>query len=223
MMKGERMYRLNFEMLVIQLVAVVLAMSIHEMAHGLAAYFLGDSTAKARGRVSLNPLAHIDWLGIICLMFFGFGWAKPVPINPYNYKDPKSGMVWTAFAGPIANFVLSFVCVFLFTLIASISGSFAYSTIGSFILSLLSNTAVVSAGFGIFNLLPIPPLDGSRIFWAFLPDRDYYRVNNPPQWVTFAIFILIFSGLLSYPLSLMRSTLIGWMSSASTAIVGLFL
>ncbi|MGM9960687.1 MAG: site-2 protease family protein [Allobaculum sp.] len=209
----------NLQMIVIQVVAVILAMSIHEMAHGLAAYALGDATAKARGRVSLNPFAHIDWLGLFCLMFFGFGWAKPVPINPYNYKDPKSGMVWTAFAGPIANFVLSFVCVFLFTVIANFTGSFAYQTVGSFILSLLSNTAIISAGFGIFNLIPIPPLDGSRIFWAFLPDRDYYRVNNPPRWVTIAIFVLIFSGILSRPLSLMRGTLINWMESASIALL----
>lgn len=214
----------NFDlrMISIYLIAVFLSMTLHEMAHGLVSYWLGDSTARARGRISLNPLHHIDWIGLLCLLLFGFGWAKPVPVNPNEYKDPKTGMVWTAFAGPMANFLLSMICTFLFYCVALFSGSFASGPVGSYLVSLLSATASMSAGFGIFNLIPIPPLDGARIFWAFLPDRDYFRVNNPPAWVSLLFMVLIFSGLFNYPLTIMRSTLLQWMSSASIWLLSLF-
>ncbi|WP_230228436.1 site-2 protease family protein [Allobaculum mucilyticum] len=205
----------DLRMISIYLIAVLLSMSLHEMAHGLMAYWMGDATAKSRGRVSLNPFAHIDWLGLLCLLLFGFGWAKPVPVDPSRYKDPKAGMVWTAFAGPMMNFILSFVCVLLFEVLVIFSGSFTSTAVGSYLISLLSSTAIMSAGFGLFNLIPIPPLDGARIFWAFLPDDMYFRVNNPPAWVNFLFLIVIFSGLLSSPLASMRSTLIGWMESGA--------
>lgn len=213
----------DLKMISIYLIAVILSMSLHEMAHALVSYWMGDDMAKARGRISLNPLSHIDWLGMLCLLLFGFGWAKPVPVDPSRYKDPKAGMVWTAFAGPMMNFLLSFVCIFLFVLLTAFSGSFVSSAVGSYIISLLATTANLSAGFGIFNLIPIPPLDGSRIFWAFLPDRDYFKINNPPAWVSFVFLLVIFSGLLDSPLFMMRSTLIGWMQSGAVWLVSFFL
>ena len=102
----------NLEYIVSLVIAVILAMSIHEMAHGLVSYWLGDPTAKLQGRISLNPFAHIDWLGVLCLLLFHFGWAKPVPVDSSYYKDRKTGIIWTSFAGPIANFLLAFICVF---------------------------------------------------------------------------------------------------------------
>ena len=95
-------------------IAVILSMSIHETAHGLVSYWMGDPTAKLEGRLSLNPFKHVDWLGLVCLLICGFGWAKPVPIDARYYKDAKTGIIWTSCAGPVANFLLSFICVFLF-------------------------------------------------------------------------------------------------------------
>ncbi len=209
----------DFKMIIIYLIAVLLSLSIHEMAHALASYWLGDTTAKSSGRISLNPFHHIDWTGFICLLLFGFGWAQPVPINPYEYKDPRLGTAWSAFAGPLANFILAFVCIFCFDLLALFSRSFVMTSFGSFLISLLSTTALMSTGFGVFNLIPIPPLDGAKVFWAFLPDRYYFRLNNPPTWITLAFFVLIASGLFVEPLNLMRSTLVGWMDNGALWLI----
>lgn len=205
---------LDFESVIIQVLAVIFAMSIHEMAHALMSYTLGDQLAKRSGRLSLNPFHHIDWAGLACLLLFGFGWAKPVPVDPRYYKDPKAGMVWTAFAGPMANFLLSFVCIMFYYMLAGVAPAFALSNpIGTFLMRLLSVTAVISAGFGIFNLIPVPPLDGAKVFWAFLPDKDYFKFQHPNQWMYLLFLVLIFSGVITQPLGLMRNTLIDWMST----------
>ena len=107
-----RLAGLSISELLMMIIAVILSMSVHELAHGLVSYWLGDPSAKYAGRLSLNPLRHIDWLGMFCLLAFGFGWARPVPIDSRYYKDPKSRIIWTSFAGPLANFLLGFVCVF---------------------------------------------------------------------------------------------------------------
>lgn len=146
-----------------------------------------------------------------------------MPIDPWHYKDPKAGSVWTAFAGPMANFILSFVCILIFEILVYFTGGFVSTAVGSFLISTLSTTAILSAGFGIFNLIPVPPLDGAKVFWAFLPDREYFRLNNPPAWVNLLFMVVIFSGILSSPLSIMRSTLIGWMESGALAIVRLLI
>ena len=104
---------LSIQSICIRVIAVILAMGIHESAHGLVSYWFGDPTAKEEGRLTLNPLAHVDWAGLLCLLVFRFGWAKPVPVDPRYYKDPKTGMIWTAFAGPIANFSLALVSIIL--------------------------------------------------------------------------------------------------------------
>ena len=104
----------NLSNIIYLVIAVVLSMSIHETAHGLVSYWMGDPTAKMEGRLSLNPFKHVDWIGLVCLLVCGFGWAKPVPVDARYYKDAKTGIIWTSFAGLIANFLLSFICVFLF-------------------------------------------------------------------------------------------------------------
>lgn len=213
--------KMDFRSVIITVIAVILSMSIHEMAHGLVSMWLGDPTARRAGRLSLNPFKHIDWAGLLCLLLFGFGWAKPVPVDPSYYKDPKTGMIWTAFAGPVANFLLSFVCVFFFEVIAIFTGSFASSSAGSFILSTLVSTASLSCGFGIFNLLPIPPLDGAKIFWAFLPKQEYFRFNRGNTWMTLIFILLICTGILSSPMSMLRNAMIGWMEKASLWILSL--
>lgn len=207
---------LDFQSVIIYILAVVLAMSVHEMAHGLVSYLFGDPTAKRSGRLSLNPFAHIDWTGLACLLLFGFGWAKPVPVDPRYYKDPKTGMIWTAFAGPVANFLLAFVCLLIY--FAMVSFGLSANAVTLFIANLMIVTANLSVGFGIFNLIPVPPLDGAKIFWAFLPDREYYQFNQGKPWMTLLFLVLIGSGLLSQPLSIMRGTMMDWLMQAAAWI-----
>ena len=142
--------------ILLRLCAVFLCLTIHETCHGLAAYALGDPTAKRAHRLSLNPLRHIDWLGLIMMVVAGFGWAKPVPVDPRYFKKPKQGMAITALAGPVSNFLLALVLLLSETWF-----------------SFLLNTASLSVGLGLFNLVPIPPLDGSKVLAVLLPDRAY--------------------------------------------------
>ena len=180
--------------LALSLPAVVLCLTVHEAAHGGMAYLLGDRTARDSGRVTLSPLAHIDPVGFLCLLVFGFGWARPVPVNISNFKNRKAGMALTAAAGPAANFITAFLAfagylaigvyllgtqVFSFGvggvyLLMSLltSGQIAANGIAVFLLVLmifLGYTAVLSVGLGVFNLIPVHPLDGSRVVDAFLP------------------------------------------------------
>lgn len=195
----------NLEYIVSLVIAVILAMSIHEMAHGLVSYWLGDPTAKLQGRISLNPFAHVDWLGVLCLLLFHFGWAKPVPVDPSYYKDRKTGIIWTSFAGPVANFLLAFVCIFCLILILKLNPLFLYSDLGSFLESILSMTATLNIGFGLFNLIPVPPLDGSKVLFAFLPDEQYYRFIQGSPFFMLVLVVLIYLGILSQPLSMMQN------------------
>ncbi len=195
----------NLEYIVSLVIAVILAMSIHEMAHGLVSYWLGDPTAKLQGRISLNPFAHVDWLGVLCLLLFHFGWAKPVPVDPSYYKDRKTGIIWTSFAGPVANFLLAFVCIFCLILILKLNPLFLYSNLGSLLESILSMTATLNIGFGLFNLIPVPPLDGSKVLFAFLPDEQYYRFIQGSPFFMLVLVVLIYLGVLSQPLSMMQN------------------
>ena len=195
----------NLEYIVSLVIAVILAMSIHEMAHGLVSYWLGDPTAKLQGRISLNPFAHVDWLGVLCLLLFHFGWAKPVPVDPSYYKDRKTGIIWTSFAGPVANFLLAFVCIFCLFLILKLNPLFLYSNLGSLLESILSMTANLNIGFGLFNLIPVPPLDGSKVLFAFLPDEQYYRFIQGSPFFMLVLVVLIYLGILSQPLSMMQN------------------
>lgn len=195
----------NLEYIVSLVIAVILAMSIHEMAHGLVSYWLGDPTAKLQGRISLNPFAHVDWLGVLCLLLFHFGWAKPVPVDPSYYKDRKTGIIWTSFAGPVANFLLAFVCIFCLILILKLNPLFLYSNLGSLLESVLSMTATLNIGFGLFNLIPVPPLDGSKVLFAFLPDEQYYRFIQGSPFFMLVLVVLIYLGILSQPLSMMQN------------------
>ena len=195
-------------------------MSIHEVAHGLVSYWMGDPTAKLEGRLSLNPFKHIDWAGLVCLLFFGFGWAKPVPIDSRYYKDAKTGIIWTSFAGPVANFLLSFICVFLFYALYKFAPQFIFTAAGNFISSVLSYTWLISTGFGIFNLIPIPPLDGSKVVFSFLPDDKYYKFIEGAPWMNFLFIALIFTGVLNSPLGMLRAQMISFFEMVAKMILG---
>lgn len=154
--------------------AVLLCLSVHETCHGLAALVLGDPTAKARHRLSLNPLRHIDWLGLAMMFVAGFGWAKPVPVNPNYFRKPKQGMAITALAGPVSNFLLAI----LFLGIGKVIYLYAPYSDGMNVLFswCLYTVAPMSVGMGLFNLIPFPPLDGSKVLAVFLPDGAYGKL-----------------------------------------------
>ena len=157
--------------ILLRVAAVFLCLTIHETCHGLAAYALGDPTAKRAHRLSLNPLRHIDWLGLLMMVVAGFGWAKPVPVNPNYFKKPKEGMAVTALAGPVSNLLLAILLLLIARGVyirAALTGSFS-ATWFAFLL----DTASLSVGLGLFNLVPIPPLDGSKVLAVLLPDRAY--------------------------------------------------
>ena len=157
--------------ILLRLCAVFLCLTIHETCHGLAAYALGDPTAKRAHRLSLNPLRHIDWLGLAMMFVAGFGWAKPVPVNPNYFKKPKQGMAVTALAGPASNFLLALLAMLISRLIYLYAPyNPVWQTVFDFC---LYTVAPLSIGLGLFNLLPLPPLDGSKVLAMFLPDRAY--------------------------------------------------
>lgn len=169
----------------LRMAGVFLCLTIHETSHGLAAYWLGDPTAKERHRLSLNPLRHIDWFGLAMMFFVGFGWAKPVPVDPRYFRKPKEGMAVTALAGPVSNILLSvlllLICKGIY--IVNPDGYLAYV-----IFQFLLTTSVLSVGLGLFNLVPIPPLDGSKVLAAFLPDSAYWKLM---RYERFGMLLLI--------------------------------
>lgn len=169
------------------LVCVVL----HELAHGFTAYKLGDETAKRSGRLSLNPLKHIDPFGLLLLAVAGFGWAKPVPVNMYNFKRPKRDMTITALAGPVMNFVIAFVCMFLFGLLWQ---SLWINSFGRLILYFLYRTALLSTNLAIFNLIPIPPLDGSKVMFSVLSTLQYFKLMHYERYGMLLCVIVVLSG-----------------------------
>lgn len=185
--------------LAIRTVAVVLCLTVHELCHGYAAYALGDRTAKQAGRLSLNPLRHIDPVGFVMLLVAHVGWAKPVPVDLRHFKHPKRDMALTALAGPASNFLLALAALGCGTLLLKVwpeqtSPFFAY------VLFFLCYIAVLSVGLGLFNLILIPPLDGSRLMACILPDRLYYGLMRYERWLMLAVIGLAWFGLLSGPL-----------------------
>ena len=197
----------SFVQLLLRVVAVLICIIIHEVSHGLAAYLLGDPTAKRQKRLSLNPLRHIDPFGALMMLLVGFGWAKPVPVDVRYFKKPKSGMALTALAGPISNFILAYVVLLLayLTLGIFVVNEVPYSDLTQGILDFCVMTAALSIGLGVFNLIPFPPLDGSKVLGIFLPDGIYYKVLRYEFAGTFVLMALLWLGVLDGPLYAVRS------------------
>ena len=177
--------------MLLRVAAVFLCLTIHETSHGLAAYALGDPTAKREHRLSLNPLRHIDILGLAMMFFVGFGWAKPVPVDMRYFKHPKSGMAITALAGPVSNFVLALVLLLICKFMALHVVATAFSVA---LYQFLLTTAFLSVGLGTFNLIPIPPLDGSKVLFSFLPDRAYLKLMYYERYGMLVLLLLSFAG-----------------------------
>ena len=199
---------------VTRLAAVLLCLTVHESCHGLAAYALGDPTARREHRLSLNPLRHIDWFGLLMMFVAGFGWAKPVPVNPNYFKKPKQGMALTALAGPVSNFLLALLTLLAARIFCNVA---AYSEANQRILDFLLMVALLSIGLGLFNLLPIPPLDGSKVLFAVLPDRAYNQLMRYERYGMLLLFALVFFDVGSSAFS----AAIEWVFELFCRIVGL--
>ena len=233
--------------------AAIIALTVHEYCHGYAAYRLGDDTARNFGRLTLNPLKHIDIYGAICMVFFHVGWAKPVPINARNFKNPKRDFAITAAAGPAANLILGFFTIPLFLLAYNgyVSAFYSNYSTGGFTVNFLLNIArflqafyTINIGLGLFNLLPIPPFDGSRLLNLFLPPKMYFEVMKYERKIYYGVLAWLLLGhyvtdairmipIVSansvlywlagiFSLSGIIGTVITWVTSAMTAFWELF-
>ncbi|MBR5773692.1 MAG: site-2 protease family protein, partial [Clostridia bacterium] len=174
---------------------VFFTLPVHELSHAFAAYLLGDNTAKYRGRLSLNPLVHLDPLGSVLIVLFGFGWAKPVPVNLNNFKRPKLGMAITSFAGPLSNIISSFVLIIVLKIL-DVSGVDNY-----YVIEFFMTAAYINISLAIFNLIPIPPLDGSKILNAVLPFKAYYTILKYERYMWIILIAILATDVLAYPLT----------------------
>ncbi len=186
-------------------IPALICITLHELSHGAVAYALGDDTAKQAGRLTLNPVAHIDWWGLAMMVLFRFGWAKPVPVNMYRFKNPKRGMAITALAGPVSNIVIAAVFLFLYGLLYTplyVNGG-AFSEI---VLQTIMTTAYLSLSLAIFNFVPISPLDGSKVLFSVLSDEAYDKLMRYERYGMIVLILLVTTGATSGFLS----TVTGW-------------
>ncbi len=228
----------NLPMILLGLPAVLLALSFHEMCHAFAAHKLGDSTARNLGRLTLNPFKHIDPVGFICMVLFHFGWANPVPINTRYFKKPRRDMALSAAAGPLSNLLLGMISALLLRLSLFFVGKFCEQDLNAVWLSLWTHgtpqvsktffvvailvmmlylSVIINFNYAIFNLIPIPPLDGSRIFYVFLPTKWYFAVMKYERIIMIVMLALLWTGMLSKPLS----WIVGGMENGLFYLIGM--
>ena len=184
--------------LLLSAAAALFCITVHEVSHGLAADLLGDSTAKRMGRLTLNPISHIDPLGLLMMLTVRVGWAKPVPVDMRWFRHPRRDMALTALAGPASNFLLALLALGAASLCLYFGPQ---SVVMSYAILLLCYVAVLSVGLGIFNLIPISPLDGSKVLFAFLPERAYLHILRYEKYFMLLVIVLVWLGVFSGPLS----------------------
>lgn len=206
--------------MLLSVIPALFCITIHELSHGYAAYLMGDTTAKDQGRLTLNPIKHIDIFGLAMMVIFKFGWAKPVPINMSRFRNPKRGMAISALAGPASNFVLAALIMLLYALLF-VPLYMSAATWDDSILEMLLMTAYLSISLGIFNLLPIPPLDGSKVLFALIPDRAYMMLMRYERYGMLLLMVLLSTGILSTPLGEVTNYIFSGFYSMSTAVINL--
>lgn len=182
----------DITIILMRIPALLIVVTAHEFAHARMAYYYGDATAKLQGRMNLNPINHLDPIGTIMILLVGFGWAKPVPINPYNFSNYRTGMRMVSFAGPLANFILGFFSLLVLNIM--VHSGFTVSLIVQFMVVLMRLNILIA----LFNLLPIPPLDGSKILMSFLPDQYLGFYRQLEQYAPIILLVLILTRVLGY-------------------------
>ncbi len=188
--------------------SALVCITLHELSHGFVAYRLGDPTAKNAGRLTLNPIKHLDIFGFLMLVVAHVGWAKPVPVNMFNFENPKRGMAITALAGPISNFLITAVALFLYGLLVPVL--FGAGQAAEICTTVLLYIAYLSLGLALFNLLPIPPLDGSKVLFALIPDDWYYRLMRYEKYGMILLVILAYTGVTGSLLARVMDTVFNW-------------
>ena len=196
---------------ILSLPVMMLSLSLHESAHGYIAHKCGDNTAHNLGRITLNPLKHLDPVGFLCMMLVGFGWAKPVPVNSRNFKKHKRGIILTSLAGPVSNLILAFIFAIIFRVsFSSLMSGIMFAKeqealLFSAIYQMIVNGIYLNIALAVFNLLPIPPLDGSKILFSILPYKVYYKIMPYERYITMGFALLLILGVLT--------PVISWISS----------
>jgi len=204
-----------FSLALMRIIPALICITIHELAHGFAAYKLGDRTAKEMGRLTLNPIKHIDPFGLLMMLLIGFGWAKPVPVDIRNFKHPKWYMAVTALAGPVSNIILAVVVLFILGLVTTslgiitnpATGQIYYTNeTGLMIYSIISGMVFLSVALAVFNMLPVPPLDGSKVLFSLLPEHLYFKLMRYERYGIIVLLVVMNSELL-FGINIFRNTI----------------
>ena len=203
--------------ILLSIAALLLVFTVHECAHGYAAYLLGDTTAKDAGRLSLNPIKHLDPFGALCLLIFRFGWAKPVPINPYRFKSFRLGTALCSLAGPLSNVIFAFLVNLIWDILFYMNVS-----VNPYVVSFLQILYVYNLSIAVFNLIPIPPLDGSKILLSVLPQKAHTFVLNYERYGFILLIVLLWTKLLNGILNTGVNNLMMLLGNMSGGILSLF-
>ena len=214
----------NLSTILINVPATLIALSVHEFAHGYVSSKLGDPTPRNTGRLTLNPFAHLDLIGTLLMIFTGFGWAKPVQINPMYYKDRDKGMALTAAAGPISNFILAFLGLLIGVIIVLVMGNLGASdSVISWTYVVINTFVQLNLCFMVFNLIPFPPLDGFKIFGMLMPRNVYYKILQYEHYIMYVLMLLCVLGVFQGIIGRGVGIVYGFIFRAVRNIVGLFI